>query len=214
MTDPLLAGASYLVGDPGCLFRNNTVTCTFGTLAGNGSFSTRMFSVTPTTPGMVTNTASATSSVTDDNPNDNSDTVMTPVSMAVYDLAASSTGEGFSCPPGPNPTKQVCTLSHDISLLNNASPWLTGDLALTSRCQKVGTPKVQCKLAGEFTPGMYNGLGFPANQVTVYLSTDSSVDPADTRIASAPSTVLALLARHHRPVRINYRDQPFQGRKL
>ncbi len=204
VSDPLPAGTTFLIGDGACTFSNGTqtVTCSYGTIGGNGASVSHQFSVVPTGPGTVTNTATASSSVADDNPADNTDTIATPVSMAVYDFEATTTGGGFTCPP--NPKKQICTLHDVIGFLNNGSPYFNGELDLTSTCKKAGTPSVSCKIKGALQVSLFNVLGVANHDITAYLSTDTTVDVGDTPLATAPSTLLALLAPKGKSVKIKY----------
>jgi uncharacterized repeat protein (TIGR01451 family) len=211
VSDPLPPGTSYLTGDSGCSFSNGsqTVTCSFGTITANGSNASHQFSVVPTGPGTVTNTATASSSVTDDDTADNSDTAVTPVSMAVYDLEATTTGGGFSCPP--NAKKQICTLGDTLSFLNNDVAYFTGDLELTSTCKKPGTTSVSCKIKGSLQVNLFQVLGVAPHEITAYLSADTAVDAGDIAIATAPTSLLAALAPKGKTVKINYKHPKGQS---
>ncbi len=202
VTDPLPPGTSYLIGDPGCTFSsgNQTVTCTFGSVSGGGGSATRSFSVTPLAAGSVTNTATASSNATDDNPLDDTDSVTTPVAMAVYDLDAATTGTGLLCVPGTK--KQVCNLSDVLTFKNNTVAYFTGNLGVGSTCKKLATPQQSCKIKGALTVTLWNGLGVPNHEMTLYLSDDTVLDPADTVLVTAPSAALAALAPKQKFVKI------------
>ncbi len=217
VSDPLPSGTSFLAGDSGCSFSNGTQTinCNYGSISGNGSSVSHQFTVVPTAPGMVTNTATATSNAADNNPADNTDTVSVPVVMAIYDFEGTTTGSGFNCPP--NPKKQICTLADSLSFLNNGSAYFQGDLDLTSTCKKVGTPTVSCKIKGTLDVNLFNVLGVANHDVTAYLSTDTTVDAGDTALATAPSTLLAVLAPKGKSVKIKYshaKGQTYTGQYI
>ncbi len=85
LTDPLPAGSSYVSqgsgcgGGGACSYSNGKVTCQLGNLASGQSVTITIKTLTTVTGGLVSNTATATSSTPDSDPSDNSSTWVTRV---------------------------------------------------------------------------------------------------------------------------------------
>ena len=106
VTDPTPAGLTFVSNTGAC---TTPFPCVLGTLpAGESRQITTTFAVPPgySTPNPISNTATVTTTVADENLTDNQATVTTPVGASSADLAVSKTGPA-NVTPGANVTYTI-----------------------------------------------------------------------------------------------------------
>lgn len=117
VNDTLPAGVTFVSDNPsqGSCSGSTTVTCNLGTVK-NGAQATVTIVVTPTAPGMVTNTATVTGDKPDPNLTNNTSSTTTTVNQSsgftlTVILAGTGSGSVTSNPPGISCPNDVCSFS-------------------------------------------------------------------------------------------------------
>jgi uncharacterized repeat protein (TIGR01451 family) len=124
VTDTLPSSVIFVSATPSqgtCSQSSGTVTCPFGTLA-KGASATVTITVTPNSPGTISNTASVTSATTDPNPANNSATEMTTVDPAA-DLAVTNVA-------GVQKVKDLRRVTYTVTV-SNAGPSAASGIQMT-----------------------------------------------------------------------------------
>ncbi|HET8773146.1 MAG TPA: hypothetical protein VFP80_05125 [Thermoanaerobaculia bacterium] len=101
VTDTLPAGTTLVSASAGCT-GTTTVTCTVGTLAAGASATIELIVTMPSTPGVVSNTASADTSSTDPTPGNDASTAQTTVGLNPADLSITKTADRPNALVGSN----------------------------------------------------------------------------------------------------------------
>jgi uncharacterized repeat protein (TIGR01451 family) len=117
VSDTLPAGVTFVVDNPsqGSCSGTTTISCNLGTVK-SGAQATVLIGVTPTAPGMVTNTATVTGDQPDPNLTNNTSSTTTTVnqgttSLLMVTLAGNGSGSVTSNPPGINCPETACSFN-------------------------------------------------------------------------------------------------------
>ncbi len=204
LTDPLPFALTFSSADAGCSHVSGTVTCNFGAIAAGAGPVAKNIVVVPNAPGVLVNTATVTSFEADANTGDNTAQSSTPVAAIQHDLTAQAPGPGVSCaPPGK---KQVCTIQANPAFAHNGTDYFEGALDVTDTCKKPGTTAASCSLKGTLDILTFDLTGVPPHEITAFLSADAILDPGDTAVATASTSLLAKLAPKGKAVKIKHKQ--------
>jgi uncharacterized repeat protein (TIGR01451 family) len=145
LTDPLPEGITFVsagFSQGGCTKESNTLTCNLGTLA-NAASAVVTIVVTPTKPGVITNTAHVELNETDSNPENNTASQSTTI-QAVADLAVSQSDS-------PDPVNVGENLTYAITINNNGPSAATAIIvsdALPSGVTRISAVPTQGSCSG------------------------------------------------------------------
>jgi uncharacterized repeat protein (TIGR01451 family) len=179
ITDPLPPGATFQSASPGCVNASGTVTCTIGAL-GAGAVATRTISVTASTPGTLTNTASVQGDqadpVTANSTATATTTVTSPPSLSISDTTVAEGNSGS------------VNATFTVTLSATSSQTVTVNYATTA-----GTATANA----DFTP--VSGVltipaGAPSGTILVPVLGDVIDEPNETFTVTLSSPVNATLA--------------------
>ena len=174
-TDVLPANATFLFAPPGCVHSNGIVTCAIPVFLAGGKTNFTIL-VLPTADGMITNTLTVASSVSDPNPVNSTATAIT----TIYAAPAISI----------QPSNQVASVGSDVSF----SVLATGTAPLNYQWYLEGTNLLDG--ATESTLQLTNlQIGQTGNYGVVITNLFGSItsDPASLKVLVPPAITLASL---------------------
>lgn len=190
VTDPLPSGVTFNRATPSqgtCSRQNNTVTCSLGSV-GPGAGAAVDIVVTPSAAGVLTNTASVSSSVADPDPTDNiatAQTIVGPVGLPPANLSVTKSDL-------PDPTVLGAPLVYVLSVAN-AGPATARSVVVTDVLPGevvylLAIPtKGACSHSGGVVSCVLGDLA-PSGTATVHLLVAVTQDGTLTNTASVGST--------------------------
>ena len=115
-----------------------------------------------------------------------------------------------------DPKSVLCPADATLTLFNDGNIYGAASIVVTNKC-KPGVVPPSCKLAGTLTVTQFDLGNLPAHSLAFYLSTDTTFDAGDFRMAEIKLTKLAAALLKGKPVKLNLKlpkGVDFTGRRI
>ncbi|MEI6085528.1 MAG: choice-of-anchor tandem repeat GloVer-containing protein [Verrucomicrobiota bacterium] len=115
-----------------------------------------------------------------------------------------------------DPKSVLCPADATLTLFNDGNIYGAATVVVTNKC-KPGVVPPSCKLAGTLTVTQFDLGNLPAHSLAFYLSTDTTFDVGDFRMAEFKLTKLAAALLKGKPVKLSLKlpkGVDFTGRRI